>query len=176
MIVIDIGCGPDKQSNTIGVDHHPYPGVDVVCDLDRTPWPLLDCSFDKVVASHIIEHVASIPDFMREIHRIARPGAMVEIATPHYSSDDSWQDPTHRWHLGTRWHEPFCERYLAVQMPRFEFVKVEIEFPRKLTNILTRLLVKYRGIHRWERRRAFRSPAKTMHSYLRVIKAHRKEE
>jgi SAM-dependent methyltransferase len=169
--VLDIGCGPNKTPNAIGIDRHPYPGVDVVCNLDITPWPLRDNSFEKIVARQIIEHVESIPDFMREVHRIAKDGALVVIETPHYSSNDSWQDPTHRWHLGTQWHETFCHGYLAAQLPQFEFVSVEVEFPRKLRTLFTRLLVRYRGVNRWERRRAFRSPGKNMQTCLRVIKS-----
>jgi ubiquinone/menaquinone biosynthesis C-methylase UbiE len=170
MRVLDIGCGPNKTKDAIGADHHPYPGVDLVCDLDLLPWPLRDNSFDCVVASHVIEHVESIPDLMREIHRIGKHGASVIIMTPHYSSNDSWQDPTHRWHLGTRWHETFCEGYLRSQLPRFEFVSVDVDFPRKLSNLYVRLLVRYFGVNRWERRRAFRSPAKNMRTCLRIVK------
>ena len=170
----DIGCGPNKTAGAVGIDRHPFEGVDVVCDLDKTPWPLLDGSFDRIVASHIIEHVTSIPDFMREIHRIGRPGALVFVTTPHYSSNHSWQDPTHRWHLGTKWHETFCTGYLAAQLPPFEFVSVEVEFSHKLSNLVTRWYIRWlgaKGLERWERGRAFRSPAKNMCTCLRVVKS-----
>jgi len=171
--ILDVGCGPAKTPGAVGIDRHPYPGVDVVWDLDRTPWPFEEDTFDEIVASHVIEHVASIPDFMREVHRIAKPGATLTVTTPHYSSNDSWQDPTHRWHLGTHWHETFCEHYLAAQMPRFELVSVDLTFSRSLRNLLTRLMVRWRGIDHWERKRAFRSPAKNMTTRLRIVKAER---
>lgn len=170
MSTVDLGCGPDKTPDAVGVDRFPYPGVDIVHDLDDVPWPLAENSFDRIIASHLIEHVASIPDFMREIHRVARPGAEVWVTTPHYSSNNSWQDPTHRWHLGTQWHETFCDNYLAAQMPPFEFVSVEVEFSRSLRNLLTRILVHYFGYGWWEGKRAFRKPAKDMQTRLRVIK------
>ena len=37
---------------------------------------------------------------MREVQRIAKPDAEVIIVTPHYSSPDSYTDPTHLHHLG----------------------------------------------------------------------------
>jgi predicted SAM-dependent methyltransferase len=169
-LILDVGCGPNKTRGAFGVDRHAYPGVDLVCDLDVLPWPLKDDAFDSILASHVIEHVESIPAFMREVHRVGRHGAVVRIMTPHYSSNDSWQDPTHRWHLGTRWHESFCGGYLGAQMPHFEFVSVDVEFPRKLNNLFVRLLVRYRGVNRWERSRAFRSPAKNMETRLRILK------
>jgi hypothetical protein len=36
---------------------------------------------------------------MAEVHRIAQPDAEVIIVTPHYSSPDSYTDPTHLFHL-----------------------------------------------------------------------------
>jgi hypothetical protein len=36
---------------------------------------------------------------MAEVHRIAQPGAEVIIVTPHYSSADSYINPTHLFHL-----------------------------------------------------------------------------
>ena len=168
---VDLGCGPNKTPDAVGVDHFPYPGVDVVCNLDEAPWPLDDNSFDRIIASHVIEHVKSIPDFMREIHRIARPGAEVWIRTPHFSSHNSWQDPTHRWHLGTRWHETFCEEnYLAAQLPSFEFVSVKVKFARSPRTLLTRIEAHYFGPGRWEGRRAFRVPAQEFTTCLRVAK------
>jgi len=37
---------------------------------------------------------------MAEVHRIAKAGAEVLIVTPHFTSPDSYTDPTHLFHLG----------------------------------------------------------------------------
>ena len=50
--------------------------------------------------SHFLEHQPDILRVMAEVHRIAQPRAEVVIATPHYSSPDSYTDPTHIFHLG----------------------------------------------------------------------------
>lgn len=34
--------------------------------------------------------------FMEEVHRILKPKGFIELATPYYSSDVCWRDPTHR--------------------------------------------------------------------------------
>lgn len=98
---LDVGCGLNKYPGAIGIDRIPGTAADVLCDLDRFPWPLRDASFDEVRAVHVIEHVADVIRTMEEFHRLLRPGGTVYIATPHYTDFSSFCDPTHRWHLNS---------------------------------------------------------------------------
>lgn len=172
---IDLGCGPNKNPGCWGADHYPYPGVDMLFDLDVYPWPIKDNFFSKVFARHVIEHVFSIPDFMQEIHRISTDQAVVEIITPHFTSLDSWKDPTHRWHLSAEWYAPFCEpdKYLASQISRFEVIGSEVKFSSSLRNVIPKAICYFRGHKAWEKRHAFRYPAKNIHTTLRVVKRDR---
>jgi SAM-dependent methyltransferase len=99
--ILELGCGRVKHPDAIGIDRVPLPGVDVVHDLNRSPYPFGDNTFDEVHATHIIEHLDSILGVMEEIYRISRPNARVVIITPHHSDAISWQDPTHKWHLNS---------------------------------------------------------------------------
>ncbi len=99
--ILELGCGRTKHPGAIGIDRIPLPGVDVVHDLDRRPYPFDDNTFDEIYATHIIEHLDSVLAVMEEIYRIARPDARVVIITPHHSDAISWQDPTHKWHLNS---------------------------------------------------------------------------
>ncbi|MDQ3667674.1 MAG: class I SAM-dependent methyltransferase [Acidobacteriota bacterium] len=99
---LDIGCGRNKLSGSIGLDIVPLEGVDIVHNLEQYPYPFEDNTFEYIRLSHVIEHLQSILKTMEEIHRIARPDALVEIITPHYTDSSSWQDPTHIWHLNSR--------------------------------------------------------------------------
>ncbi|MEZ6003159.1 MAG: methyltransferase domain-containing protein [Planctomycetota bacterium] len=171
--VLDLGCGPNKTAGAWGVDHHPYPGVDQVLDLDSVDWPLPAGHFSEIHASHVIEHVASIPAFMREIRRIAAPGALVRITTPHYTSIDSWTDPTHRWHLACGWHETFTQgdSYLGAQLTGFEHVSTELTFRRGLRNAIPKLMIRVKGMLWYEKNNAFRYPARNIHTVLKVVAA-----
>ena len=170
--IIDLGCGPDKVEGAYGVDRHLYPGVDQQVDFDSSPWLLKSNAYTVIHARHVIEHVAYIPSFMNEIHRIAIDGAEVHIVTPHFSSIDSWTDPTHRWHLSCNWHVPFTEkRYLADQVAGFEHVATELHFaPNSLRTLIPRLIVKLKGRDWWEKHYAFVFPARNLHTILRVKK------
>lgn len=58
-IRIDIGCGGSKMPGFLGIDIAPYPGVDVVWNIENTPWPFLeDESVITAVASHVMEHIS----------------------------------------------------------------------------------------------------------------------
>jgi SAM-dependent methyltransferase len=98
---LDVGCGINKYPGAIGIDRNLASRADVVCDLDRFPWPLRDETFDHVRAVHVIEHVADVIKTVEEFWRLLRPGGTVYIATPHYTDFSSFCDPTHRWHLNS---------------------------------------------------------------------------
>jgi SAM-dependent methyltransferase len=68
------------------------------------PWPMIDDSVDRIVASHVMEHIAAGPDrvyVMNEAWRILEPGGIFEIRVPLFldaRNFPTWQavaDPTH---------------------------------------------------------------------------------
>ena len=98
-IRLDIGCGGNKQPGTVGMDIRDEPGVDIVQDLTKFPWPLPDNSVSQAIASHVVEHINPADfgfiKFMDEVWRVLQPGAQFLIATPMGGSPGYWQDPTH---------------------------------------------------------------------------------
>ena len=74
MRILDVGCGINKLPGAIGIDRNASTRADVLCDLDRLPYPFRDASFDKLHASHVIEHVSDVIKTMEEFHRLLRPG------------------------------------------------------------------------------------------------------
>ncbi len=99
--VLDVGCGVNKLPGSIGIDRNPRTRADVLCDLDRIPYPFRDSSFDRLQAVHVIEHVADVLRAMEEFHRLVRDGGTIFLVTPHYTDFSSFCDPTHRWHLNS---------------------------------------------------------------------------
>jgi SAM-dependent methyltransferase len=101
MRTLDVGCGIRKQPGAIGIDRNPASRADVLCDLDRFPYPFRDNAFDALSAIHVIEHLEDVIRAMEEFHRLVRPGGRVRIETPHYTDFSSFCDPTHRHHLSS---------------------------------------------------------------------------
>lgn len=91
---IDIGCGEQKQSGTIGIDRRRMKGVDVVCDVEEG-LPFRARSVEAASIIHTIEHIRDLNGFMEELYRVCRPGAKVYIKTPYYTSREAFVDPTH---------------------------------------------------------------------------------
>jgi len=96
---LNLGCGRAPRAGWVNVDVAALPGVDVVADLDRCrtqPLPLPDGSASEFELSHVLEHIVDTLGLMEELHRLAQPGARCTIRCPYGSSDDAYEDPTHR--------------------------------------------------------------------------------
>ena len=170
--IIDLGCGSNKTPGAWGVDCFPYAGVDQVYDLEIYPWPLTSNTFNRIVCRQIIEHVSDPVAFLSEVHRIGQSGATIEIYTPHFSSVNSWLDPTHRRHLAVEWCQPFVAGgYLAARTGAFELISSVPTFSRaSLQGQITRCMVAMVGLRHWEKYLAFRWPARDVETHLRILK------
>ena len=96
-ILLDVGCGFNKQPGYMGMDKRPVDGVDIVHDAEYFPWPLDDECCSVVVMSHLIEHIKPWLqlDIMNESWRVLEAGGFLFIATPYATSFGYSQDPTH---------------------------------------------------------------------------------
>jgi len=96
-IDLDVGCGSNKQPHFLGMDRRKTPVVDIVHDAEIFPWPLPDNSCNKVLMSHLVEHIKPwlMIDLMDEIWRVLKLGGQLLIAVPYATSFGFYQDPTH---------------------------------------------------------------------------------
>ena len=97
---LDIGCGSNVQKdggNWLGMDIRKLPGVDIVHNAEEFPWPLPNASCNKLLASHLLEHIKPwlMIDFMNEAWRVMKPGGQFLIGVPYATSHGMYQDPTH---------------------------------------------------------------------------------
>jgi len=86
----------------VTIDHDPDCGADVLHDLDVTPWPFDDDTFDEVHAYEVLEHLGAQGDaasffaHFGEIWRILKPGGMLLATVPAWDNVWAWADPSHR--------------------------------------------------------------------------------
>jgi len=85
MKLVEIGGGVYPRQGYTNVDM--LTCADIVHNLNDAPWPIEDASVDEVYTSHCIEHVKCPFVFVREICRICKVGAKVEIRCPDSMSD-----------------------------------------------------------------------------------------
>jgi SAM-dependent methyltransferase len=173
-VALDVGCGLRKiEPDAVGIDVSPDAKADITWNLNQYPWPLEPDTFARVHMSHIIEHLDDIVGAMKEAHRVARDRADVYIVTPHFSSHNSYTDPTHKHHLAAASFEYFTNRsFESFVGPRcgFELVTVELTFGGNL--ILDNLgrLIAAQSLKWYERHAAWIFPALDIRAHLRVIK------
>ncbi|UHA72552.1 class I SAM-dependent methyltransferase [Paenibacillus sp. 481] len=79
---IDLGCGIHKHPRCIGLDSHPYPGVDKVCDLNEGI-PLPDDSVDFMIASNILQYLNNAEHIVQEMYRVCKHGTVVCLVVPY---------------------------------------------------------------------------------------------
>ena len=136
--LLDVGCGTKKHPRALGIDRSPDTDADVVHDLDAVPWPLDSSSFDEIVLQDVIEHLRDPYAVFAEIHRVARPGARVQLRTPHFSSSLAYADPTHLHRFSAAavraLAEPEFAHYTAV---RFRLLRLTLDLwlPFRVTGI-----------------------------------------
>lgn len=99
---LHLGSGFSPLAGATTVDLNPTTKPSVVWNLNQTPWPFADASFEQVVALSIVEHLDDFLAVMGEIHRVCRPRAQVDILVPHFSSAAACVDPTHKQRLSAR--------------------------------------------------------------------------
>ena len=97
---LHLGCGRNILEGWSNLDRQPLPGVDIIADLDapiggRVSIPLDNDSVDEFHCAHVLEHIHNPLAMMEELHRIAKPNAIIKFIVPYGSSDGAWEDPTH---------------------------------------------------------------------------------
>lgn len=96
MKTLNLGAGSKKMSDeeeTMDID--PLINPDHVHDLNQYPWPIKDNTYEKIYASHILEHLTDLPQAMKQIHRILKPHGTLVLTCPYAQSFGAYVDPTH---------------------------------------------------------------------------------
>jgi hypothetical protein len=96
---LNMGCGFNKKQGYVNVDKFAQCQPDLQMDLEVFPWKFETGQAQEVVFIHSLEHMGQDADtfleIMKELYRICRNGATVEICVPHPRHDHFIGDPTH---------------------------------------------------------------------------------
>jgi SAM-dependent methyltransferase len=68
---------------------------------DATQLPFGDGTFDRVIASEVLEHIPADQDAMGELARVLRPGGTIAVTVPAYLPERIC------WSLSDEYHAPF---------------------------------------------------------------------
>ena len=93
---LSVGGGRSKKEGYLNLDL--CEGADIQFDLDTcaaNKIPLEDNSVEHFECLHVLEHINNILPLMEELHRIAKPYAIMDIAVPYGWTNAAFEDPTH---------------------------------------------------------------------------------
>lgn len=80
-VVINAGAGVRRLGpQCLNVDILPFPGVDIVADLEALPFR--DGCVDGVTCDQVLEHVPHPQLVATELQRITKPGGFIHVASP----------------------------------------------------------------------------------------------
>lgn len=129
MVRVDLGCGKLKEKGCIGLDVSKNVRPDIVADLTSSI-PLKTSCVDEAHCNHFLEHTDFMP-VIEQIHRIMKPGGIVHVTVPYYSSKDFFTYPTHK----TSFTEHTFHKYFSsggelnfYSHVRFEVLKIRFNY------------------------------------------------
>ena len=179
MKILHLGCGMNKKPGSFGIDINPKSKADYIHDLNKFPYPFHSNYFDMVIADNILEHLDDIPKVLLEINRICKDKARLLVTTGHFSSLDSFTDPTHKHFFTTRTFDYFIE---GTDLSKFQytkhlFKKIKVILgPVNSKGFISRIILALINRHQilYEKRFAFIFPVGTIYFELEIVKKWKK--
>ena len=92
---LNLGCGRSIKEGFTNIDIVDF-GGNVIHDLNKTPYPFEDNTFDYILASHVLEHLESFHNTITELARITKPGGIIEVYAPFFLNTKYFGEPDHK--------------------------------------------------------------------------------
>lgn len=108
---INLGCGTDQRAGYCNVDEVASVDPDIRHDLDDYPWPFQSQCAERILASHVLEHLSDVERALTECARILEPGGQLvvrhpigldHVADPDHEPDTRWDWTTPEMYCGER--------------------------------------------------------------------------
>lgn len=162
----------------LNLDVVDIPGVDVVWNLEITPYPFKDNQFEEVVANHVLEHLSDLVSVVDELHRVCKPGDLIKVRVPYFASPEHHNDPTHKrkftyktfnYFTKESIYNYYAKARIEIVDRRILFLSTDSEFMKsKYFLPLDYIFTKFHLIY--QRFFSYLLPASEIHFLLRVIK------
>ena len=108
---LNLGCGHKLIAGYVNIDNDSGVNPDHIVNIGVDVLPFEDNFFDEVLASHILEHINNYIFIMKELYRVCKHNATIEIIIPHHRSDWYYDDPTHVRPITINSFQLFSKKY-----------------------------------------------------------------
>lgn len=109
---LNIGSGYKRYPEFLNVDHDPLTNPDFLADLEDLHLPIEDNTVEYILAHHVLEHIGNgFFNLMKELYRVSKHDAILEIKAPHHRSEIYYSDPTHVRHITVDAMRLFSKKY-----------------------------------------------------------------
>jgi len=96
---LNLGCGKDYRQGWVNVDFRDDVKLDAKHNLNKIPYPFKKNQFDIVLMRMILEHLDNPIKVLKEIIRISKNKAIIEVVVPHANSYAAITDIQHKTHF-----------------------------------------------------------------------------
>jgi hypothetical protein len=132
---LNIGSGGTKIEDFVTCDYDPLAEADYTFNLETDVFPFEDNSVEVVVAHHVLEHLGEgYFHCLKELYRVCKHGATIDVRVPHHRHDYFADDPTHRrpitvggFLLFSKKHNKLCKEQGAASSRLGDFFNIDFE-------------------------------------------------
>jgi predicted SAM-dependent methyltransferase len=132
---INIGAGSTKIEGFLTCDYDKLNNPDYCFNLETDTFPFANNSVEIVVAHHVLEHLSEgYFNCLKELYRVCKHGATIDIRVPHHRHDYFYDDPTHRrpitvggLRLFSKKHNKLCKEQDAASSRLGDYFEVDFE-------------------------------------------------
>lgn len=108
---INLGSGYKRIEGFVNIDDDPLVKPDYLVDIENEKLPFDDNTVEEIRAHHILEHIgAGFIPLMKELYRVSKHGALLDIVVPHHFHDNFYSDPTHKRPITVGGMYMFCQK------------------------------------------------------------------
>lgn len=137
---LNLGCGNDYREGWVNLDKNKKFKADIYSDIEKR-LPFKSNTFDYIYSEHVLEHINNLIPLMRELRRISKNEAVIEIRVPHALSIAAYQDPTHVRFFTYQTFDYFTSKSLVdYGFPKFKIISRRLNFFVKEYTFLNKLL------------------------------------
>ncbi len=138
---LNLGCGRDIKKGFVNVDIQKANDIDKSFDFDKFPYPFEDNTFDYVYTDNVFGHLEDIKKVLKEIYRISKKDAIIEIIVPYYNCKAAFGDVTHKHFFNASSMDNFIINPEKFQINKKEIVKKVYHNEKRKFKMLAKELI-----------------------------------